>query len=144
MKRGRPLLLGEELDTKVREGGGIVTARIAMGAACGILRSSDRFRLAEFGGPVELNPHWAYRLLDRMHFVRKKATTAKSKYILDSIADVKKSFLADAVNTVSMEDIPLELILNWDQRGIKIVPSSDWTMEQQGAKRVEIVRKNDK
>ena len=60
-KRGRPLLLGEELDTevqyylkKVREGGGIVTARIAMGAARGILRSCDHFRLAEFGGPVEL------------------------------------------------------------------------------------------
>ena len=53
-------------------------------------------------------------------------------------------FSADVVNTVAMEDIPLELVLNWDQRGIKIVPSSDWTMEQQGAKRVEIVRKNDK
>ena len=52
-----------------------------MGAARGILRSCDRFRLAEFGGPVELNPHWAYRLLDR---VRSKATTAKSKYTLDN------------------------------------------------------------
>ena len=78
-KRGRPLLLGEELDTKVqlylkkvREGGGIVTARIAIGAARGILCSCDRFRLAEFGDPVELNPHWAYRLLDRMHFVRQQ------------------------------------------------------------------------
>ena len=54
------------------------------------------------------------------------------------------SFLADVVNTVAMEDIPPELVLNWDQRGIKIVPSSDWTMEQQGAKHVEIVGKNDK
>ena len=107
-----------------------------MGAACGILRSCDRFRLAEFGGPAELNPHWAYRLLDRMHFVRSKATTAKSKYTLDSFTDVKKFFLADFVNTVAMEDIPLELMLNWDQRGIKIVPSSDRTLEQQGAKRV--------
>lgn len=42
-KRGRPFLLGEDLDKKlqlylkkVREGGGIVTARIAMGAACGL------------------------------------------------------------------------------------------------------------
>ena len=49
---------------------------------------------------------------------------------------MKKFFLADFVNTVTMEDIPLELMLNWDQRGIKIVPSSDWTLEQQGAKRV--------
>ena len=52
-----------------------------MGAARGILHSCDRFRLAEFGGPVELNRHWAYQLLDRMHFVRRKATTAKSKIV---------------------------------------------------------------
>ena len=45
------------------------------------------------------------------------------------------------MNKVAMEDIPLELVLNWDQRGIKIVPSSDWTMEQQGAKRVGIAGK---
>ena len=39
-KRGRPYLLGEELDTivqlylkKVREGGGVVSSRIAMAAA---------------------------------------------------------------------------------------------------------------
>ena len=42
-----------------------------------------------------------------------------------------------------MEDIPLELVLNWDQMGIKIVSSSAWTMEQ-GAKHVEIIGVSDK
>ena len=43
-----------------------------------------------------------------------------------------------------MEEIPPELILNWDQTGIKLVPSSFWTMERQGEKRVEMVGVNDK
>ena len=45
-KRGRPVLLGESLDTmvqkylkKVREGGGVVTARVAIAAAHADTRS---------------------------------------------------------------------------------------------------------
>ena len=48
-KRGRPVLLGEELDEKmkmylqkVRDGGGVVTGRIAIVAARGILLSCDK------------------------------------------------------------------------------------------------------
>ena len=43
-----------------------------------------------------------------------------------------------------MENIPPELIMNWDQTGIKLVPSSNWTMEKIGTQRVEIVGVNDK
>ena len=43
-----------------------------------------------------------------------------------------------------MEEIPPELILNWDQTGIKIVPTTTWTMEQCKTKRVEFVETNDK
>ena len=59
MKRGRKLLIGEDLDQKVqlylkkvREGGGAVSARIAMAAARGILRKCNRSMLAENGGPI--------------------------------------------------------------------------------------------
>ena len=43
-----------------------------------------------------------------------------------------------------MEEIPAELILNWDQTGIMIVPSNSWTMDKMGTKRVEIVGLKDK
>ena len=63
-KRGRPVLLGEDLDTKVqlylrkvREGGGVVSARIAMAAARGVLLSFERSKLVEFGGHIEVNRH---------------------------------------------------------------------------------------
>ena len=43
-----------------------------------------------------------------------------------------------------MEDIPKELLINWDQTAMKIVPSSSWTMEKCGTKRVEIAPIHDK
>ena len=45
---------------------------------------------------------------------------------------------------VIFEDIPLDLIFNWDQTGLNYVPVSSWTMEKQGAKRVEIKGLDDK
>ena len=88
---------------------------------------------------VELNVAWAYALLERMGFVKRKATTAKSMYEVEKFKELKHAFLNDVKITVEMEDIPAELILNWDQTGIRIVPSCNWTMEVQGAKRVEII-----
>ena len=37
-----------------------------------------------------------------------------------------------------MYKIPPELVINWDQTGINIVPVSQWTMDVEGAKRVEM------
>ena len=150
-KRGRHLLIGETVDKQVQEylrkvrlGGGVVTSRIAVAAAKGILLACDRLKLLEFGGHVSLGPSWGYSLLERMKFVRRKATTAKSKLSLESFSELKRQFLNDVVSVVQLEEIPPELILNWDQTGVKIVPSSLWTMDQQGSKRVEVVGISDK
>ena len=43
-----------------------------------------------------------------------------------------------------MEDVPSDLILNWDHTGIIVVPGSQWTMEAKGFKRVEAAGINDK
>ena len=147
-KRGRPLLLGEELDTKVqmylkkvRNRGGVVSSTITVAAAKGILLHCDREKLAEFGGHISLSRQWGFCLLERMKFVCRKATTAKSK---QNLAKLKRTFLDELVATVSMEEILPELILNWDQTGFKIVPVSSWTMDRSGSKRVEIVGVDDK
>ena len=65
---------------KVREEGGVVTTRLVIAAARGILLSCDRSILAKFGGHVRRNRHWAYSLLTCMKFVRRKVTTNKSKH----------------------------------------------------------------
>ena len=38
-----------------------------------------------------------------------------------------------------MDEIPDDLVINWDQTGIHYVPVSSWTMEKEGSKRIEIV-----
>ena len=67
-KRGRPVLLGEDLDRKLQIG--VVSVRITITAAKGIVLSYNRSMLVEFRGHVRLNRSWAYSLLNRMQFVR--------------------------------------------------------------------------
>ena len=43
-----------------------------------------------------------------------------------------------------MEDVPPELVLNWDQTGIKLAPTTSWTMNEIGARRVELIGLSDK
>lgn len=104
----------------------------------------ERSRLVEFGGHIQLSRHWAYSFFHRMKFVKRKVTTAKSKYTDANFAKVKEAFLNEVVTTVEMEEIPAELILNWDQTAVKIVPTCTWTMDRQGSKRVEVAGANDK
>ena len=136
-KRGRRLLLGKNMDEqlqlclkKIRDQGGIVTASVAVAAARGIVMAVDRQQLAEFGGHIKLSREWAYHLLLRMKFVRRKATTAKSKHTPEDFAAVKQAFLNDVLAVATMEDVPPELVLNWDQTGIHLVPASTWTMDK--------------
>ena len=96
--RGRPVLLGEELDrkylTKVREEGGVVSARIAVASARGIMLHCNRSSLVEFGGHIQLNRHWSYSQLKRMKFVKRMATTAQSKQSTEEFGELKEGFLA--------------------------------------------------
>jgi hypothetical protein len=88
-KRGRSVLLGKILDSKVqanlsklRDNGASVSAGIVVAAARGIVMTYDRSILEDFGGHgghVSLSKHWAYSISRRMNFVKRRATTAKSK-----------------------------------------------------------------
>ena len=43
-----------------------------------------------------------------------------------------------------MDEIPTQFVINFDQTSLNIVPVSDWTMEVEGAKRVEVAGKDNK
>ena len=99
-KQGRPLLLGERLDTmvqsylrKVHNEGGAVTSHIICAAAHGIIVTVDKTRLQEFGGYINLNRHWAHFFLTRMGFIQRRTTAAKCKYSLQNFTEKKQSFL---------------------------------------------------
>ena len=57
---------------------------------------------------------------------------------------VRKQFLKEVAEIMVMEEISPELVLNWDQTGLNIVPASVWTMDKQGKRRVEIIGLKDK
>ena len=101
----------QEYLKKVCEAGGGVSSRINIAAAHGILKTLDNRRLKEFGGYIDLNRHWAQSLL---RFVQRRATTSKSKQSVEDFTFIKENFL-DLVATVEMEEIPPQLIFNWDQ-----------------------------
>ena len=149
-KRGRPYLLGEKLDMQtraylqtLRKNGAVVNTAITIGCAEGIVRNEDSNLLACNGGHIVLTKHWAKHLLARMGYVKRRAST-KAKITIDDFEAVKEQFLTDVKAVAEMNEIPHELIINWDQTGIHYVPVGSWTMEKEGAKRVEIVGVDDK
>ena len=147
-KRGRPLTLGE-LDTKaqqyirsLRSAGTPVNARIVLAAAEGIVKATDRNMLADYGGHIQLTLSWAYSLLKRMGFVKRKATT-KCKLTLtdEAFKKAKKSYLKKIKRSVKDGKIPPELVINMDQTGINVIPA---TQEERGSARVEVAGIGDK
>ena len=66
----------------------------------------------------------AKSLLYRLGFVKRRGNT-KAKVPVEHFEVFKSHILFDIKATVEMKEILLELIINWDQTGIKIVPS--WT-----------------
>ena len=137
-KRGRPLLLGKTLDAvqsyilKLRERGCPVNTEIVRAAARGIVQTMGTTRLAEYGGPSTLSVAWAKSLLQRMNFTKRRGST-KSGMAPDNFEKVKETFLSEIIETVEMNDIPGDLIFNWDQTGIN-GPWSSLDHGQEGEK----------
>lgn len=129
--QGRPLLLGQELDKAVQEyieatraAGGVVNTAIVMAAAVGIVSSRDFTKLSSNGGYMNITRTWAKSLLNRMGYVKRKCSNA-GKISPIELAQIQEVFLADIKAQVVMNDIPYELIINWDQTGVLLVPTSE-------------------
>ena len=150
-KRGRPLILGKDLESQVRqfilelkEHGSPVSTAIVVAAAKGIAEAKDPAILAENNGPINLTRGWRKRVLGRMGFVKRKCTTSARKLMPEEYEDVKTQFLEDIETVAKMKDIPPQLVINWDQTAIKYVPVSLLIQEKKGAKSVEIIGTDDK
>ena len=135
-------MLGK-LDQQVREyirdlraHGVIINTAVVLGAAEGIIMHKDANLLSSFN----LIEGWAKYLLRRMGFVKRKGTI-KAK---GSVEEVKRKYLQDMKLVIAMDEIPDDLVVNFDQTGIHYIPMSDWTMVEEGAKQIEIAGKDDK
>ena len=99
--------------------------------------------LAEYGGPAQLTRGWANSILKRMNYTRRTGTT-QAKITPKDFEEHRVNFLQEITDIVTMENIPPHLIINWDQTGLYLVPSSNWTMAEKGKKRVSIRGLKDK
>ena len=82
-------------------------------------------------------------MLCRLGFVKRRGSTA-AKITVTNFEELKDQYLLDVKAVVQIEEIPQELIINWDQTGIKYVPVDTWTMEKEGSKRVQVIGADDK
>ena len=95
------------------------------------------------GGPIVLTKSWPKYLLSRMAYVKRRAST-KGKKLATDFHELKVQFLFNIKAMNQMEEIPQDLVINWDQTGIHYVPVSSFTMEKEGTRRVELVGIDDK
>ena len=107
----------------------------------GIIRKTNPALLEN--NPELLSKSWAKSVLIRMGYVKRRGTIT-AKINPDNFENLRETFLEQIRSTVLFEDIPLDLIFNWDQTGLNYVPVCNWTMEKEGAKRVEIKGLDDK
>ena len=81
--------------------------------------------------------------MQRMGFVWRAGTKAARK-VPEDFADLKAEFLDRITEKVVQYNIPPELVINIDQTGVAIVPTSKWTMAQRGSKQVSVIGIDDK
>ena len=149
-RQGRPLLLGEKLDETIqgfiretRKAGGVINTSVVVAMAMGIVSAKDPSLLHEKGGHLVITSSWAKSLLKRMGSVKRKSSNA-GKVTLEDFEELKAVFLADIKAEVLMNDIPIDLVFNWDQTGIQLIPTGEWTMHQAKDKLVPITHSDDK
>ena len=129
---GRPLLIGEfddqvyEYVKHLRAAGGIVNCNI-VAAAKGFISHKKPSLLKEHGGSLDLGKKWAESFLVHGGFVKRKATKAARKLPPD-YPDLKLAYLKRIQDEVEAHDIPWDMVINWDQTGLKLVPVNSWTM----------------
>ena len=144
------MLLGRELDQTVQEyientrkAGGVINTAIVMADATGVVAAKNPELLLEHGGHVQITKAWVKSILKRMGYVKRKCSNA-GKISFDGFEEIKKEFLSDIKAEVLINDIPKDLIINWDQTGLHLVPTGEWTMHRFKEKIVTIAHSDDK
>ena len=117
-KRGRPFLLGSELDQQVRayimalrDNGAVINTAITMACAEGVVKSHDSNLLESNGGHISINKFWAKALMQRMGLVKRRAST-KAKVSVSDFKRLQEQFKFDVETIIEMEEIPPNLVIN--------------------------------
>jgi len=64
----------------------------------------------------------------------KRKATSKAKVSVENFTEIKEDFLLEIKHVIVMDEIPTQLVINFDQTCLNIIPVSEWTMELEGSK----------
>ena len=150
LKRGRHLLFPEEVDALTRKyictfraNGAPVSSSMVLVAAQGIVVQHDLSLLKMYGGSIKLRKSWAYSFLKRCGYVKLKATRTATK--VPSVFDeVKSAFLQKISELIKASNIAPSMVVKFHQTSCKMVLVSDWTVEVEGSKQVDLISRDNK
>ena len=114
-----------------------------MAAAEAIISTRHPGYLQEQDSSFVVTKTWAKSLLIKMNFVERKSFNA-GKLLPVEFNLQKECFLNDICAEVHMNNIPEDLIFNWDQTSIHLVPVSEWMIKKQGTKNIIVTGVDDK
>ena len=136
--RGAPLMLGQ-LDERVqkwvrgiRSAGGTINVATVRSGATAIVLKYARHRHVTHGGSIDVTKDVARSLLRRMGFVKRRGTKGV-KTLKEDFDTIKAEFNERVAAVKAEHNVSDELIINWDQTSVHMVPGGEWTMEQRGA-----------
>ena len=144
-KRGRPLLLPDDLDEKLRifinntrTAGGAVNKHVVYGILMGLIKSE----LARYGRYLDyvITNGWLQSLYKRMNLTRRMVTTLRPVITKLTWLEVKANNILSA--TIEHK-IPDELNINADQTPSKFVPTENVTMAEKNSKHIQRTGGND-
>jgi len=127
----------------IREHGGAVNTSLTIAIGTGIAMRDSKFASIHCNDNFELSKDWAKYLMQRMGLVQRRTST-KAKVDVKDFEEIKKRFLLDVRNVMEMDEIPADLVINFDQTAVHYVPVDNWMMAKEGSKRAEIIGKDDK
>ena len=104
--------------------------------------AQDLVSLMQHGGHIELEKLWAKSLLGQMGYVKRKCSNAGKVSLPPT--QIQENFLADIQAEVPMNEVPPDLIFNWDQTALHLVSTGWQTMHHAGNKIIPITNSDDK
>ena len=107
--------------------GGVVNTSIVMAAAEEIVVAKNPSVLVAHGGHIEITKGWFKSLFHRMGYVKMKGSNA-GKVTVPDFQELQEVFLVGIKAEVLFNDVPRELVFNWDQFAMKYVPTGELTM----------------
>lgn len=81
--------------------------------------------------------------LSRLGCIKRRVSTTMKETPQD-FETCRSQFIFDVQSIMELEEIPPQLVINWDHTGIHYVPVDNWTMEKEDCRRVVIAGYDDK